>query len=153
MEGGAEGVVVGRLVRESATRRVHHDRARLYALAVDHPRDGLTLGVGDVDGGDPPRLLHVADRRTHPHGHLEAVAGVGLDRHGTFQRSADEVADHLGVPLEPASGQHNAGGGCHLTSPVGGLEPHTGDAVVVLDQADRAVARAGLDPAVEARLQ
>ena len=113
VEGGAEGVVVRRLVGEPAAPAVDHDAVRTGALAVDLP-GGHLAAHGDVDYRHPPRLAHVAESGAYPHRHLEAVSGIGRDRRGANQRAAAERPHELGVPLETAGRDDDAASGSYL---------------------------------------
>ena len=155
VEGGAQGVVVRRLVGEPAAPAVDHDAVRAGALAVDLP-GGHLAAHRDVDNGHPPRLAHVAQSRPHPHRHLQAVSGVGRDRRGAHQRAAAERPHQLGIPLETAGRDDHAASGSHLDRnprAAGGLEPDPGDPPPVPQQLDRAHAGTRLDAAVQAGLE
>ena len=156
VEGVPDGVVVGRLVHEAAALAVDDDGARPGAFAQDEARVGLAaqLVAGHAQGGNPPRLAHVAQGRARAHGHEQAVALVlgrgGGGRHGAAQEGPHQLA----VPLEAAAGDDHGLARAHEEGRALALGPHPHDrAVAVEDELARSRGRMQGNLAVERSLQ
>ena len=136
VEGSAESVVVRRLVRESSTRAVDHDRAGQGALAVHEVRALLAEGgvAGDPDRRHPPGLAHVAELGPHAHGHPQSVTCVRRHGGGGGHGSAQEGGNEIGIPLESAGREDHAPTGAdHLLASVD-QQPDSGHASVFYDE-------------------
>ena len=152
VERRAERVVVGRLVGEALGRAVDHDRAGQRPLVGQQ-----LLARGDdvgrqLDHRHPPRFAHVPEHRADPHGHLQAVALVRLDRDRVRARSAQERALEVGIALE-AAGRDDHVRRVDFLASFGSLEHDAGDLAVLHDQLDAAVLGLRLDAAVETGLE
>ena len=88
------------------------------------------------DDRDPPRLAHRPERRTDPHRHPEAVAGVARDAGRLAHRTPEERPDQVVVVLE-AAGRQDDGAGPDDPVALGAGHLHAGDRAVLDDEPDR----------------